>query len=59
MTDHLFVYGSLAPGKSNAHVLAGIAGSWQPARAKGSLLQAAGAPRSAIRASCCGRMATG
>lgn len=31
----LFVYGTLAPGASNAHVLAGLEGHWQPARVRG------------------------
>ena len=37
MTQRLFVYGSLAPGRPNAHVLAGIRGTWQPATVKGTL----------------------
>lgn len=36
--EHLFVYGSLAPGRQNAHVLAGIAGDWRPASVRGVLL---------------------
>jgi gamma-glutamylcyclotransferase (GGCT)/AIG2-like uncharacterized protein YtfP len=35
--DRLFVYGSLAPGRPNEHVLAGIPGKWQPAVARGTL----------------------
>lgn len=35
--QHLFVYGTLAPGRPNEHVLADLAGSWQPARVKGTL----------------------
>jgi gamma-glutamylcyclotransferase (GGCT)/AIG2-like uncharacterized protein YtfP len=38
MTDRLFVYGTLAPGRSNEHVLADIAGTWQPATVRGTLL---------------------
>lgn len=38
MTDRLFVYGTLAPGKPNAHVLAGIPGTWEPATVRGTLL---------------------
>ncbi|QSX77206.1 gamma-glutamylcyclotransferase family protein [Agrilutibacter solisilvae] len=38
MTDRLFVYGTLAPGRQNAHVLADLPGSWQPATARGTLL---------------------
>jgi gamma-glutamylcyclotransferase (GGCT)/AIG2-like uncharacterized protein YtfP len=41
MTDRLFVYGTLAPGRSNAHVLAGVPGSWQPATVRGTLFQEA------------------
>ncbi len=37
MTERLFVYGTLAPGRPNAHVLAGVAGTWAPATVKGSL----------------------
>ena len=37
MTERLFVYGSLAPGESNAHVLAGIDGTWEPATVTGTL----------------------
>ena len=39
MTQRLFVYGTLAPGKSNAHVLADIPGEWEPATAFGTLVQ--------------------
>lgn len=35
---HLFVYGTLAPGQSNAHILAPLAGSWQPAAIRGKLI---------------------
>ena len=35
--QRLFVYGTLAPGRSNHHVLADIPGSWQPATLKGFL----------------------
>lgn len=37
MPDHLFVYGTLAPGRSNAHVLADVPGAWQPARVRGTV----------------------
>ena len=37
MTDRLFVYGSLAPGKVNAHVLADVPGTWEPASVRGTL----------------------
>lgn len=35
--QHLFVYGTLAPGRSNHHVLAGLAGTWSRARVRGTL----------------------
>ncbi len=38
--ETLFVYGSLQPGGSNEHVLAGIEGEWQPATIKGRLVEA-------------------
>jgi gamma-glutamylcyclotransferase (GGCT)/AIG2-like uncharacterized protein YtfP len=37
VTHHLFVYGTLAPGQSNAHVLADLAGTWQPAHVRGTV----------------------
>jgi gamma-glutamylcyclotransferase (GGCT)/AIG2-like uncharacterized protein YtfP len=37
MTDRLFVYGTLAPGRPNAHVLAAVPGTWQPAAVRGTL----------------------
>lgn len=39
MTERLFVYGTLAPGRPNAHVLADVPGSWAPATVRGRLLQ--------------------
>ena len=39
MIERLFVYGSLAPGQSNAHVLADVPGRWEPATVRGTLLQ--------------------
>ncbi|GGA46931.1 gamma-glutamylcyclotransferase family protein [Dyella nitratireducens] len=39
MTHRLFVYGTLAPGKPNEHVLAHLPGSWEPATVKGRLFQ--------------------
>ena len=39
MTDRLFVYGTLAPGRPNEHVLADVPGEWEPATARGDLLQ--------------------
>jgi gamma-glutamylcyclotransferase (GGCT)/AIG2-like uncharacterized protein YtfP len=38
MTHRLFVYGTLAPGRPNAHVLADVPGTWQPATTRGTLL---------------------
>ncbi|MGN6520955.1 MAG: gamma-glutamylcyclotransferase family protein [Dokdonella sp.] len=38
MIERLFVYGTLAPGKPNAHVLAGVRGTWEPASVTGRLL---------------------
>lgn len=35
----LFVYGTLAPGRPNEHVLSGIPGRWEPATVVGTLLQ--------------------
>jgi len=34
---HLFVYGTLAPGKRNHHIMQGIDGNWQAASMRGSL----------------------
>ncbi len=39
MTERLFVYGTLAPGRPNAHVMADIPGTWEPACVRGTLLQ--------------------
>jgi len=38
MVDRLFVYGTLAPGRSNEHELAEVPGTWEPATVKGALL---------------------
>jgi gamma-glutamylcyclotransferase (GGCT)/AIG2-like uncharacterized protein YtfP len=38
MPNHLFVYGTLAPGRSNAHVLAAVPGEWEPATTSGTLV---------------------
>lgn len=35
--ERLFVYGTLAPGKPNAHVMADIPGEWEPATVRGRL----------------------
>ena len=37
LAAHLYVYGTLAPGRSNAHVLAGVPGAWEPAVVHGTL----------------------
>ena len=39
MTNRLFVYGTLAPGRPNAHVLADVSGSWEPGIVEGTLYQ--------------------
>ena len=39
MTVRLFVYGTLAPGRPNEHVLAQVPGTWEPATVRGTLLQ--------------------
>lgn len=39
MIDRLFVYGTLAPGRPNEHVLAQVSGSWEPAVVRGKLLE--------------------
>ena len=38
MADRLFVYGTLAPGRSNGHVLADVPGTWKRATVRGRLL---------------------
>ena len=38
MIHRLFVYGTLAPGQPNAHVLGDVPGTWEPARVTGTLL---------------------
>ena len=37
--ERLFVYGTLAPGQPNEHVLAAISGIWEPALDTGTLNQ--------------------
>ncbi|MEO0806291.1 MAG: gamma-glutamylcyclotransferase family protein [Cyanobacteria bacterium J06643_4] len=37
MTEQLFVYGTLCPGRPNEHVLTPIGGTWQPATVTGTL----------------------
>lgn len=37
MTHNLFVYGTLAPGRNNEHVLTNIGGTWEPGAVKGHL----------------------
>ena len=36
-TPRLFVYGTLAPGRPNAHVLGPLEGTWHPATIRGTL----------------------
>ena len=38
MTHRLFVYGTLAPGRPNEHMLARVPGEWEPATVNGTLL---------------------
>ena len=38
MVNRLFVYGTLAPGRPNAHVLTSVKGYWEPASVRGTLL---------------------
>jgi gamma-glutamylcyclotransferase (GGCT)/AIG2-like uncharacterized protein YtfP/GNAT superfamily N-acetyltransferase len=40
MPLRIFVYGTLAPGRPNAHVLSGVPGVWQKASVRGLLVQA-------------------
>lgn len=35
--DRIFIYGTLAPGKPNEHVMADIPGEWEPAKVRGHL----------------------
>ncbi len=39
MIERIFVYGTLAPGRPNDHVLSAIGGSWDAASVTGSLRQ--------------------
>ena len=39
----LFVYGTLCPGRSNAHILEAIGGEWRPGYVTGTFTRAAGA----------------
>ena len=39
MIERLFVYGTLAPGRPNEHVLSEVEGSWEAASVTGSLRQ--------------------
>ena len=39
MIERLFVYGTLAPGRPNEHVLGEIEGSWEAATVTGTLRQ--------------------
>lgn len=40
MLHHLFIYGSLAPGRPNAHIMEGIEGNWQAGTTQGYLIEA-------------------
>lgn len=35
--DSLFIYGTLAPGKENAHIMDGMVGTWRKASVRGTL----------------------
>lgn len=37
MIERLFVYGTLAPGRPNEHILGEIGGAWEPASVTGTL----------------------
>ncbi len=37
--DRFFVYGTLAPGRPNGHILEGVAGTWEAATVRGTLVQ--------------------
>lgn len=37
MITQLFVYGTLAPGRQNQHILESVSGNWQPASVRGIL----------------------
>ena len=37
--DYLFVYGTLAPGRPNEHVLRDVKGDWIPATVRGTLYE--------------------
>lgn len=37
MSEQLFVYGTLAPSRENAHILADLKGTWTPATIRGTL----------------------
>lgn len=39
MESRLFVYGTLAPGQPNEHILSGLRGTWRPATVTGDLVQ--------------------
>lgn len=39
MTNRLFVYGTLGPGRPNAHVMEAIGGTWETASVRGMLHQ--------------------
>ncbi len=50
MTDRLFIYGTLAPGRPNEHVLAEVPGAWEPATVRAHCSRKAGVLRSVILA---------
>ena len=38
MRERLFVYGTLAPGRPNEHILSGVSGTWEKGAVRGHLL---------------------
>lgn len=39
VTNRIFVYGTLAPGRPNEHVLSCVSGTWEPATVRGTLVE--------------------
>lgn len=50
--ESLFVYGTLGPGRPNAHILENIGGKWQEGHVGGSLLDKGWVQRWVIRELC-------
>ena len=47
--ESLFVYGTLGPGRPNAHILENIGGTWQEGHVGGFFIRKAGVQRWVIR----------